>query len=329
MVITYLRSLGIDVSSLAVDRAYMDGKPFVGLPVVAIEDIADDLDSYEVVCGGANYPRMTDRLESLGATTVHVIDVPDFLNIPKPFMDYGFFATNRQAFEEAAGLFADDLSRQTFAAAIQAKISEDPTGLLPVVRPDHLYFCKTEFPLGDDEVLLDVGAFNGDSVRDFHRATNGSFRKAIALEPFEESYRQLLATIDDLGLKNVEPIAKGAWNEPETLAFSRKELDIDNKITGEGDLKIDVDRIDSILAERDDPISLIKMDINGAEYRALCGAAETIRRFRPRVAVKMHVKEDFFRLPILLKSIAPDAKLFLRQRNFMSMMLMLYAQFDR
>jgi hypothetical protein len=42
----------------------------------------------------------------------------------------------------------------------------------------------------------------------------------------------------------------------------------------------------------------------------------------------MHRKEDLFRLPILLNEVAPEMKLHLRQRNYMSMMTVLYGVFD-
>jgi FkbM family methyltransferase len=324
----YLAGSGIQVAAVMVDVAYKSDPTFMGLEVVATEDTLDRIAEYEVVIGTANYPAAVEKLIGLGLRHPHVIDVPDFLNIPDGFMTIDFVMKNAEAFERAYQLFADDLSRETYVAAINTKINEDVTYLRPYVRPDHLYFTSTEFPLRDDEILLDVGGFTGDSIHEFHEITKGRYRGIISLEPFQESFARLRATVDSLGLSKVVPLKIGAWDEKAVLSFATRELRIDNRIAEDGLEHIEVDTIDAILDSVQSPATMIKLDINGAEHRALAGARETIRRHRPRIAVKMHVKEDFFRLPILLKEQAPDMKLYLRQRNFMSMMLVLYGLFE-
>jgi FkbM family methyltransferase len=239
-------------------------------------------------------------------------------------MDLDFVKENKEQFDKASALFADDLSRATYVAAINTKINEDLDYIKPYVRLDNLYFPSTEFPLRADEVLLDVGGYTGDTIREFHRITHGRYARIISLEPCDENYRKLLETIKALGLARVVPLKVGAWDEKAILSFATNELNIDNQIAANGTQHIDVDSIDSILAPLRSPVTLIKLDINGSEYRALRGARETIRSCRPRIVVRMHLKEDYFRLPILLNELVPGIKLYLRQRNFMSMMLVLY-----
>ena len=68
------------------------------------------------------------------------------------------------------------------------------------------------------------------------------------------------------------PLQIGAWDERTRLSFATNDLDIDNKISATGTRSIEVDTIDAILARAGSSVSLIKTDINGAEYRALVGA---------------------------------------------------------
>lgn len=328
VLVRYLAAQGINAKIAMVDAAYKTEASFAGLPVVATEDTAPQLGDFSIVIGTTNYPAAIQRLQAFGASDVYAIDVPDFLNIPEPFMDRAFILAHKDDFEKALTLFDDQLSRDTFVAAINGKINEDLECIRPYVRPDHLYFTTTEFAIGDHENLLDVGGFNGDSIRDFSKITNGHFGRIISLEPFEDSFAKLEGTIQSLGLPNALPVKVGAWDEKTSLPFETKAMNIDNRIATGGASRIEVDTIDNILTHLGARVSLIKMDINGAEYRALSGAVRTISEQRPRIAVKMHVKEDFYRLPILLKAIAPDIKLYLRQRNFMSMMLVLYGIFD-
>jgi FkbM family methyltransferase len=60
-------------------------------------------------------------------------------------------------------------------------------------------------------------------------------------------------------------------------------------------------------------IDFIKMDIEGAELGALKGAEQTIRRWRPKLAICVYHKlEDFFEIPEYLASLDVGYELFLR-----------------
>jgi hypothetical protein len=55
------------------------------------------------------------------------------------------------------------------------------------------------------------------------------------------------------------------------------------------------------------------MDIEGAEYGALQGAAGLIRANSPILAICLyHDPQDFWRIPLLMSELAPEAQLFLR-----------------
>jgi FkbM family methyltransferase len=61
--------------------------------------------------------------------------------------------------------------------------------------------------------------------------------------------------------------------------------------------------IDQVVAERRlDRVDFVKLDIEGAELNALEGAADTLRRFRPRLAIAAyHRNDDLTRIPELLR----------------------------
>jgi len=332
VLLKYLTARGIVVEGVYVDNKYIKNRQFCEYEVLPLEDHVDSLiTDYNLIIGIADYPKAIMHLAEMGITNCLVVDVPDFLNIPDDFMDISFIEKNVERFKDAYNEFDDTLSKDTYIAAINTKVNSDVSFIKPFVRPDHLYFSNELFDISDREVLLDVGGFDGDSISDFYRIVAGKFKRIISLEPYEANYQKLVKRVKELNLSNVDLLKVGAWNEKTRLSFILTDENIDNRISRkdtEGDTHIDVDTIDSILSSMDPcEISLIKMDINGAEYRALQGAAATIKQYRPKIAVKLHVKEDFYRLPLLLKSIAPDIKLFLRQRNYMSMMLVLYGCF--
>ncbi len=73
-------------------------------------------------------------------------------------------------------------------------------------------------------------------------------------------------------------------------------------------------------------VTYITMDIEGSERNALLGGAATIREWRPRLAVCVyHKREDLFDLVLLVKSLVPDYKLYLRHYTDNQTETVLYA----
>ena len=69
----------------------------------------------------------------------------------------------------------------------------------------------------------------------------------------------------------------------------------------------------SELLNPDTRITFIKMDIEGAEFDALRGARAAIERHRPVLAVCVyHQQDDLWRLPLLMKEMVPDYRMYLR-----------------
>ncbi|MCD6064245.1 MAG: hypothetical protein K0R82_2156 [Flavipsychrobacter sp.] len=71
--------------------------------------------------------------------------------------------------------------------------------------------------------------------------------------------------------------------------------------------------IDTMVKERNlERVDFIKMDIEGAEPYALKGAEETIRRFRPNLAIAIyHGMEDFVNIPLYIESLGLGYRLYL------------------
>jgi FkbM family methyltransferase len=71
--------------------------------------------------------------------------------------------------------------------------------------------------------------------------------------------------------------------------------------------------IDSLVKERSIPkVDFIKMDIEGAELSGLKGAEETIRKFRPNLAIAIyHSMDDFVNIPQYLNSLNLGYNLYL------------------
>ena len=61
-------------------------------------------------------------------------------------------------------------------------------------------------------------------------------------------------------------------------------------------------------------VDYIKYDVEGAEREALLGTAETIAAYKPRMLVSLyHRSEDLFALPMLVKELCHEYRLYLRR----------------
>ena len=73
-------------------------------------------------------------------------------------------------------------------------------------------------------------------------------------------------------------------------------------------------------------ITFIKMDVEGAELKSLMGACNTIRRDRPKLAISIYHKDkDMVRIPLYIRSLIPDYRLYVRHYSNNANETVLYA----
>lgn len=85
--------------------------------------------------------------------------------------------------------------------------------------------------------------------------------------------------------------------------------------------------IDEIVAQNDAPrINFIKMDIEGSELAALRGGENTIRRWRPKLAISLyHRPEDFFSIPLWINGLGCGYRFYLEHYSIHHEETVLYA----
>jgi len=75
---------------------------------------------------------------------------------------------------------------------------------------------------------------------------------------------------------------------------------------------IKVTSIDNYSKQKNITPSFIKLDVEGAEYQALKGSVNTIKTFKPRLAISLYHKyNDLWELPLFIKSIEPSYQFYL------------------
>ena len=162
------------------------------------------------------------------------------------------------------------------------------------------------FSPGTDEVFVDLGAYDGQTALDFHRWTGGAYRKIFCLEPQAAVQERLKTRTADLHDLLFLPYA--AWSRKKTLHFQAEDAGSRASKRGTPVPAMPLDRL------IDEPVTFIKMDIEGSERQALHGAKKLIRTYKPRLAVCIyHRRWDVIILPLYVLWLVPDYRLTIRQ----------------
>lgn len=82
------------------------------------------------------------------------------------------------------------------------------------------------------------------------------------------------------------------------------------------DIKIYSTTIDSIIKKNEiQPPDIIKLDIEGAEYKALVGASSTIKKFKPTLLIEIHSIKNMFLIMNLLRDLNYNTKIVSEEKD--------------
>ena len=238
-------------------------------------------------------------------------------------LDSVFYAENKDGFERTRALFHDEISQNTFDAFIKSKTMHRNDDLLPFVVPTQYFFDSSPWIYSDEDVLVDCGAFDGDSIRDFISLRGNKYSEIIALEPDKKNYERLRSWISESGMANISAINAGVYKEKAVLTF-HSSGDMEAYLSEDGDVSIPVESIDDICADK--KVSIIKMDIEGSEKDALIGGAKTIKKYEPILMISAyHKKDDLITLVEQIGKLSQNYVYFLRAHKPLPIDVVLYA----
>jgi len=182
---------------------------------------------------------------------------------------------------------------------------------------DEVYsYDEINFDVEEGDVVLDCGAnsSNGELNALYFSKKVGKNGKVYAFEPIPRIYEELLEDIKNYG--NIIAIKMGLSNKKQKTYF--QDLGIGSKISENGNIEVELTTIDDFVRENNIPkVDFMKMDIEGAELDALKGAINTIKTFKPKLAICVyHKPEHFYEIPQFIKSIVPEYKIWLLNNEF-------------
>ena len=166
------------------------------------------------------------------------------------------------------------------------------------------------FEPNESEIFVDGGCCNGETALDFSKWAKKGYEYIYSFEANKDAVPLCEKTFKNHRLKG-EVISKGMWDKAETLHFNIAENPAGSRIREIGEEVIQTTALDDVLNGK--RVTFIKMDIEGAEYKALIGAEKTIKKWHPRLAICVyHKPEDILEIPALLLKMQSDYKFLLR-----------------
>jgi len=317
-------SAGLDVLAFADNNQANWGTRIAGIEVVSPQEAVRRYND-EAFFVAAIYNGTAPRKQLADLNCKRIVPYPLFFFRFSQYMPFedrlelpARVIAEPQAIYAGYALLNDARSRLEFLAQIRWRCTLDYTCLVKPDPPDEMYYAPDLVSLGPNEVLVDCGAFDGDSIRMFLAkidATHGTFRHIYAIEPDAKNRTALagyLASLPDNVSRRISVLPYGLSDSDEVVSFDASGTVGSRVVAGAGSETIHCRRLDDIL---DGPQpTLIKMDIEGAEPRAILGAAATIRASRPILAMCVyHRCEHLWTLPVLIHNALPDYKIFLRR----------------
>ncbi len=302
----------IPIAGIFASDEYVRGHSFRGYPVLTYLQARERFgDFLAVMAFAVDYDAMFQRVKEISQDVELVIPhVPLFNDL---LFEPAFLRKHETELLWAYEQLADELSRRVFADMLNFKISGKLEYLWQSTT-DRLDDCRKLLQLGPHETYVDLGAYRGDTVQEFLLLTDGKYEKILAVEPDKKSFQKLQLFAEKMGLKNIRLENKGIWECCDTLSFNNR-AGRNSCLSVNGRVNIAVDSLDHLL--QGEKVTLIKMDVEGAEKQALRGAKQTISQYRPKLFVSAyHYDKDLFELPKIIKEICPQYRFYLRRHPY-------------
>ena len=298
----------IRVSGIFASDGFVRDRTFAGFKVTDYDTAKRTFgDMTVLLCFGTHRPEVLENM--LRISSEQDFYAPDLPVAGEGLFDRSFYEAHKDRLDAVRERLADDMSRFVFDKVIEYKLTGRIGPLLECSTPEEdnwrLFLGAGEGPA----LYADLGAYTGDTVDLYRKIRGGENDGIVALEPEPRNFRKLSENLKSL--ENAELLNAAAWDSDGSSFFEKGRGRGAREESSKG-VRTQLRSLDSVLSGR--RADYVKMDIEGAEAKAIQGAAQTIKTSRPRMLVAAyHRTEDLFAIPEAVFSIRPDYKLYLRK----------------
>jgi len=215
----------------------------------------------------------------------------------------------------------DDQSRSVLLRHIEFNLTLDPA-----TAPKRTLPFAPELESFAHDLFVDGGAFDGDTVVRYLKSSGNSEARIVAVEPDAQNLTALQGTLAELPesvRSRIEWVRAALWSEDGSVGFSAQG-NPSSGVSEESGESLPALTLDTLVGS--DARAFIKLDVEGAEQKALEGGLSTLRSGNSAFGVSLyHRVEDPVQLVRFLLDQGPYEGVFLRAHGENSTDLMAYA----
>lgn len=237
----------------------------------------------------------------------------------------------------------DDLSKKILAEVVKRRIMGCNGEFSDLrVSGEAQYLCPAILGKNSEEIIVDCGAYIGDTAKRFVENLGNKVKKIYAYEALPKNISSLENMQSRLRKEwewkgEIEILPYAVSDNETTIQFWETELpqgsfmpEVRNMANLKINQRVNVFDVKTCLIDNTVPenekVTIIKMDIEGAEYQAILGAEQTIKKNKPCCAISIyHNALDYWRLMKLLKQFVPEYKFAVRHYKDRHVDTVLYA----
>lgn len=177
-----------------------------------------------------------------------------------------------------------------------------------------------------NDIVIEGGVFDG--ITSLEIAKHLVDGKIYAFDPLIDNEKDEL-----FSNKKIEIIKEALWSEKKDLYFinngagSYVSENYSKSLPSENCIKVKSLTVDYFIEKNNlDKFDFLKLDVEGAELNVLFGAIDSIKKYRPKLAISIyHSLEDFFNIPFYLMNELADYDFNIRVYSGALMDTVLYA----
>ena len=183
-----------------------------------------------------------------------------------------------------------------------------------IAKYNKKYWDKDDNDLSvyDELTFMDCGAYTGDSMEDFTDQYKSILKYTYALEADSTKQEALAKTARKLSMSDMTEIIMKGVSDTAGDFFIENAGSTTGKLVTVGEHSAQTTRIDDLNLNVIGKLC-IKMDVEGLEMSALKGAAKTIKKHKPEMAICIyHQAADIYEIPEYIKNLCPEYKFIIR-----------------
>ena len=294
-----------------------DGELWNGIPLIGEDVLFEMNNDYLVIISCSEKYKIHVKLQNKNIPYIQfdsgLMFISQYPNDMRQLID-----ENIDTIYQIYNKLQDEKSKKIYYHAVNYRRNFDYVHIkrLSELIDNNAYFGNDVISEIDADIVIDCGAYNGDTLIDFNKLTNAKCNTYLALEPTSSHIDEINKYVNENNLVNkVYPIEIAVWNKKCELSFMDSS-GMGGNINDRGNIIVKADKIDNIVKNFNGNVDFIKMDIEGAEVNALIGAEQTIRTYQPMLAICIYHKiSDLWEIPAIIDRYYGGYKFYVRHHS--------------